>query len=81
MVTLVLKSTHGINIPTYLILAMFLFITLASQFVSVLVSLAAVVVQSLRHVRLFGVPWIAACRLPCPSPFPRACSNSSPLSR
>ena len=81
MVTLALKNTHRINIPTYLTLGMFLFISLASQFVSVLVSLAVVAVQSLRHVRLLGAPWTAARRLPCPSPSPRACSNSSPLSR
>ena len=80
MVTLALKNTHRINIPTYLTLGMFLFITLASQFASVLVSLAVVAVQSLRHVRLLGAPWTAARRLPCPSPSPRARSNSSPLS-
>ena len=44
MVTLALKNTHRVNIPTYLTLGMFLFITLASQFVSVLVSLAVVAV-------------------------------------
>ena len=38
-------------------------------------------VQSLSHVRLFATPWTAAPRLPCPSPAPRAYSNSSPLSR
>ena len=40
-----------------------------------------VVVQSLSHVRLFATLWIAAPRLPCPSPSPRACSNSCPLSQ
>ena len=37
--------------------------------------------QSFSHVWLFGTPWTAAPRLPCPSPAPRAYSNSSPLSR
>ena len=40
-----------------------------------------VVVQSLSHIRLFATLWIAAPRLPCPSPSPRACSNSCPLSQ
>ena len=39
-----------------------------------------VVVQSLSRVRLFATPWTAA-RLPCPSPSPRARSNSCPLSQ
>ena len=38
-------------------------------------------VQSLSHVRLFATSWTAAARLPCPSPTPRACSNSCPSSR
>ena len=38
-----------------------------------------VVVPSLSHIRLFESPWIAVCRLPCPSPTPRTCSNSCPL--
>ena len=38
-----------------------------------------VVVQLLSHIQLFETPWTAA-RLPCPSPSPGACSNSSPLS-
>ena len=38
-------------------------------------------VQSLSHVWLFATPWIAAARLPCPSPSPRACSNSCPSSQ
>ena len=33
------------------------------------------------HGRLFETPWTAADRLPCPSPTPRACSNSCPSSR
>ena len=37
-------------------------------------------VQSLSHVRLLATPWTAACQLPCPSPTPRACSNSCPSS-
>ena len=37
-------------------------------------------VQSLSHVWLFATPGTAACRLPCPSPTPRACSNSCPSS-
>ena len=39
------------------------------------------VVQSCRHVWVFVTPWIAARRLPCPSPPPRVCSNSCPSSR
>ena len=46
-----------------------------TQFLSLISS-----VQSLSHVRLFATPWTAAHRLPCPSPIPRACSNSCPLS-
>ena len=38
-------------------------------------------VQSLSRVPLFATPWTAARRLPCPSPTPRACSNSRPLSQ
>ena len=37
------------------------------------------VVQSLSCVQLFATPWTS--RLPCPSPSPRARSNSYPLSR
>ena len=33
-------------------------------------------VQLLSHVQLFATPWTAARRPPCPSPTPRACSNS-----
>ena len=40
-----------------------------------------VVVQLLSCVLLFVTPWTAAHRLPCPSPSPRVCSNSCPLSR
>ena len=40
------------------------------------------VVQSLSCVRLFVQPHgLQHARLPCPSPSPRACSNSYPLSR
>ena len=39
-----------------------------------------VVVQSLSCVWLLGTPWMYT-RLPCPSPPPRACSNSCPLSK
>ena len=42
---------------------------------------AIVVVQLLNCVRLFVTPWTAAARLPCPSLFPRVCSNSCPLSQ
>ena len=38
-----------------------------------------VVVQSLRGFQLF-VTWTAALQPPCPSPSPRVCSNSCPLS-
>ena len=34
----------------------------------------------LTFVHLFVTPWTAAPRLPCPSPSPRVCSNSCPLS-
>ena len=34
-----------------------------------------------RLVRLFTTPWTAALRPLCPSPTPRACSNSCPLSQ
>ena len=37
-------------------------------------------VQLLSCVWLFATPWTAECP-PCPSPTPRACSNSCPLSR
>ena len=37
-------------------------------------------VQSLSHVWLFVTPWTAAPRIPCPSPTPRAYSNSCPSS-
>ena len=40
-----------------------------------------VVVPLLSHIRLFESPWIAACTLPCPSPAPRTCWNSCPLSQ
>ena len=33
-------------------------------------------VQSLQHIWLFVTPWTAARQLPCPSPTPRACSDS-----
>ena len=36
-------------------------------------------VKLLGHVWLFATPWHA--RLPCPSPTPRACSNSCPSSQ
>ena len=38
-------------------------------------------VQSLSHVWLFATSWTAATSPPCPSPTPRACSNSCPLCR
>ena len=37
-------------------------------------------VQSPSCVWLFATPWTAAARLPCPSPTPRAYSNSCPSS-
>ena len=40
------------------------------------------VVQPLSHVQLAATPWTASnTRPPCPSPSPRACSNSCPLSQ
>ena len=38
-------------------------------------------VQSLSHVRLFAIPWTAACQASCPSPTPVVYSNSCPLSQ
>ena len=38
-------------------------------------------VQSLSHVRLFVIPWIAAHQASCPSPTPGVHSNSRPSSR
>ena len=43
--------------------------------------LYVVVVQPLSHVRLFVIPWTAACQDPCPSQSPRVHSNSCPLSQ
>ena len=40
-----------------------------------------IVVQLLNCVHLFATPWAAARQAPCPSPPPRACSNSCPLSQ
>ena len=40
-----------------------------------------IVIQSLSRVWLFVAPWMAAPRLPCPSPSPGFCSNSCPLSQ
>ena len=34
----------------------------------------------LSHVWLFATPWLQSTRLPCSSPYPRACSNLCPLS-
>ena len=39
------------------------------------------VVQSFIDVWFFVTPWTAAHSLPCPSPSPRVCSNSHPLSQ
>ena len=38
-------------------------------------------VQLLSHVQLFAIPWLQHARLVCPSPIPRACSNSCPWSQ
>ena len=38
-------------------------------------------VQLLSHVWHFATPWLKHIRPPCPSPTPRACSNSCPLSQ
>ena len=40
-----------------------------------------VIVQSLSHVWLLATHGLQHARLPCPSPFPGACSNSCPLNR
>ena len=42
--------------------------------------MVVVVVQSLSCVRLFATLWMQHARLPFPSPPPRACSDSCPLS-
>ena len=39
-----------------------------------------VVVQSLSHVQCFATPWNIAHQASCPTPSPRVCSNSCPLS-
>ena len=44
------------------------------------VEIALTVVQLLSRVQLFVTSWTAVCWLPCPSPPPRVCSNSRPLS-
>ena len=38
-------------------------------------------VESLIHVWLFATSWAAHARPPCPTPTPRACSNSCPLTQ
>ena len=45
-----------------------------------LVHICVVVVQSLSHVQLFATHGLQNTRLPCPSLYPRVCSNSNPLS-
>ena len=42
---------------------------------------AFVDIHSLSHVLLFAAPWTEYTRLPCPSPSPRVCSDSCPLSQ
>ena len=44
-------------------------------------SLYYVVVQPLNPVWLFATQWTEHARLPCPSLFPRVCSNSCPFSQ
>ena len=44
------------------------------------ITLNIIDVQLLNRVPLFSTPWTYA-RLPCPSPSPRACSNSYPFSQ
>ena len=59
----------------------FLFIDLYVNFYSILDHKAFLYsVQSPSHVWLFATSWTDV-RPPCPSPTPRACSNSCPLSR
>ena len=43
--------------------------------------LVVLVVQSSSHVQHFATHRLQHTRLPCPSPSPRACSNSCPLSQ
>ena len=45
------------------------------------INASAAVVQALGHVWPFVTPWTAAHQAPCPSPSPRAHSNSCPLIR
>ena len=40
-----------------------------------------IVFQSLSHVQLSATPWTTDTRHPCPSPYPRVCSNLCPLSQ
>ena len=46
-----------------------------------MLSLYSAVIQFFSSVRIFETAWTAVAKLPCPSPFPRDCSNSCPLSR
>ena len=48
---------------------------------NLLVYNTVIIIQSLCHVRLFATPWTEDAGLPCPSPSPRGCSNSCPLSQ
>ena len=55
--------------------------TLGKREIYFALELIEVVVQSLSHVRLFVIHGLQHASLPCPSPFPGACSNSCPSSQ
>ena len=59
----------------------FVFLGVNQSICSFLLSVYIVVVQSLSHVQLFATHGLQHARLPCPSPSPRVCSNSHPLSQ
>ena len=47
----------------------------------IFLEITVIVFQFLSRVQLFATPVLQPARLPCPSPSPRACSNSCPLSQ
>ena len=51
------------------------------RFFSLWITPDVVVLQSLSPVQLLATHGLQHARLPCPSPSPRVCSNSSPLGR
>ena len=55
--------------------------TLSWTFWWTLINIIILSVQSLSHIWLFATHGLQRARLPCPSPTPRACSNSCPSSQ